>query len=256
MSTISGLPRAIPLDRSNRASHKKSTDSVSFSKHFTASRESLAKNTKVKLPVQMGPVLGRIESSAQNRSTAKAVTAAPAPALTPAAAVAIPLGRPDISLLAPDGYPISLLFYGASGLDTVAPPPPPPPLPTSVDTYWEMQPPAVRVLRDLQPEARFEEAEKLRAQGYLIDYPIMVLGWGPLKTMLARVNAGYTWVPSFMQTVTQVIPGMNFPGVPPYDPNNPPPGSIKVTIDFARGTSDGPAITAAAGVKLPETPAT
>lgn len=256
MSIISGIPSATRADRPNPVTRRKPADSASFAKHMAASRESLAENLKTKLPVRTGPELGRGGNSARSRSAAMPVTAAPAPVMPSIAVAAVPLGLPDVSLLAPDGYPISLLFYGASGLDTVAPPPPPPPLPTSVDTYWDMQPPAVRVLRDLQPEARFEEAEKLRAQGYLIDYPIMVLGWGPLKTMLARQNAGYTWVPSFMQTVTQVIPGMNFPGVPVYDPNNPPPGSIKVTIDFARGTSDGPAITAAAGVKLPEAPVT
>ncbi len=257
MRTILEIPAAIRSDRPNPASRKKPADSVSFAKHLAASRESLAANTRVKFPFQPGPVLGPGLALAKSRPSVAAVAAgAPAAVGASPAAAAVPLGRPDVSLLAPDGYPSSLLFYGALGLDTVAPPPPPPPLPTSVDTYWDMQPPAVRVLRDLQPEARFDEAEKLRAQGYLVDYPIMVLGWGPLKTMLARHNAGYTWVPSFMQTVTQVIPGMSFPGVPTYDPNNPPPGSIKVTINFARGTSDGPAITEAWGVKLPETPAT
>jgi hypothetical protein len=27
------------------------------------------------------------------------------------------------------------------------------------------------------------------------------------------------------------MPGLSFPGLPSYDPNNPPPGSIKVSID-------------------------
>lgn len=255
MRTVPGIPVAIRADRSISANRRKPTDSISFAKHLAVSRESVSANAKVKNPIPAGSAMGRNQIPAKSMSSTAAVAAALASPVAPASS-GVELARPEVSLVAPDGYPISTLFYGASGLDTVAPPPPPPPLPTSVDTYWAMQPPAVRVLRDLPPEARFDEAEKLRAQGYLIDYPIMVLGWGPLKTMLARQNAGYTWVPSFMQTVTQVIPGMNFPGVPPYDPNNPPAGSIKVTIDFARGTSDGPAITAAAGVKLPDSPAT
>jgi hypothetical protein len=39
-----------------------------------------------------------------------------------------------------------------------------------------------------------------------------------------------------MQAPVQVAPGLSFPGLPGYDPKNPPPGSIKVTTDFATGT--------------------
>lgn len=190
------------------------------------------------------------------------VKAPTAPATKPAATAtthpvaARPSTDPQAPLLTEDGYPQALLLYGALGRDTAAPPPPPLPKPTSEDAYWSLQPPAVQVLRTLAPEARFDKAQELLQQGYLIDYPIMVLGWGPLKTMLARHNAGYTWVPSFMQTTPQMIPGMSFPGVPVYDPNNPPPRSIPVKFDFAKGTSDGEAITAEYGVKLTEASAT
>ena len=108
----------------------------------------------------------------------------------------------------------------------------------------------------MAPEARFEAAQTLLQQGYLIDYSIMVLGGGPLKTMLARHTVGYTWVPSFMQTTPQMIPGMSFPGVPIYDPNNPPPRSIPVNYDFGKGTSDGEAITAEYGAELTDISAT
>jgi hypothetical protein len=253
MSIISGIPPAgqggVPSSL-----RKKPADSTSFAKHFTAAQEPVTGRSKLKSRMGIGADAVRLQQAHQRPA---AIKTAAAPAAPPAAQAA--QANPGAPLLTPDGYPVALLFYGASGADAVAPPPQPPlppPLPTSEDAYWALQPPAVRVLRDLHPEARSEKAQELLQKGYIIDYPIMVLGWGPLKTMLARHNAGYTWVPSFMQTVTQVIPGMNFPGVPPYDPSNPPPRSIPVTFDFARGTSDGPQITASYGVKLADVAAT
>lgn len=251
MNIISGIPPAGQVGRVPSSLRNKPVDSVSFAKHFAAAQEPVAGRSKLKSRSGIGADAVRLQQTYKRPAAIKAAAVSTAPPAAPAAPA-----NPGSPLLTPDGYPVALLFYGASGADAVAPPPPPPPLPTSEDTYWAMQPPAVRVLRDLQPEARSEKAQELLQKGYIIDYPIMVLGWGPLKTMLARHNAGYTWVPSFMQTVTQVIPGMNFPGIPPYDPNNPPPRSIPVTIDFARGTSDGPAITAAHGVKLTDVAAT
>lgn len=250
MSIISGIPPA-GQDGVPSSLRKKPNDSASFAKHFAAAQEPVPGHSKLKSRRGIGADAVRLQQAYQRPAASKVAAVSTVPPAAPATQAS-----PGASLLTPDGYPVALLFYGASGADAVAPPPPPPPLPTSEDTYWAMQPPAVRVLRDLQPEARSEKAHELLQKGYIIDYPIMVLGWGPLKTMLARHNAGYTWVPSFMQTVTQVIPGMNFPGIPPYDPNNPPPRSIPVTIDFARGTSDGPAITASYGVKLTDAAAT
>ena len=99
-----------------------------------------------------------------------------------------------------------------------------------------MQPPAVQALRGITDEAtRFQTAEDLSKQGYTIDVPIMVWQWDPLITMKIRQNAGYTWVPSGDQSPIPTAPGCSLPGLPSYDPNNPPPGSILVSTDFAKG---------------------
>jgi hypothetical protein len=55
--------------------------------------------------------------------------------------------------------------------------------------------------------------------------------------MTLRQNDGYTWVPSAMQPNIPIGPGIaNVWNLPGYDPNNPPPGSIKVSTEFAQGT--------------------
>ena len=105
------------------------------------------------------------------------------------------------------------------------------------DAYWAMQPHEVQALRDISDDTqRAEAASELAYKGFAIDVPIMVWKWDPLVTMELRKSAGYTWVPSAMQAPVQVAPGLSFPGLPGYDPKNPPPGSIKVTTDFATGT--------------------
>lgn len=104
------------------------------------------------------------------------------------------------------------------------------------EAYWASQPGEVQVLMYITTEAkRLEKAHELADQGFLIDVPIMVWGWDPLSTMVVRRNQGYTWVPSAKQEPVRVAPGVNFPGLPGYDPKNPPPGSIKVTTEWARG---------------------
>jgi hypothetical protein len=109
---------------------------------------------------------------------------------------------------------------------------------TPTDAYWAEQPPAVQALRDMPDNEKFEAARNLAAQGYTIDVPIMVWGWDPLVTMTLRQNDGYTWVPSALQPNIPIGPGMvNVWNLPSYDANNPPPGSIKVSTDFAKGTN-------------------
>ncbi len=109
---------------------------------------------------------------------------------------------------------------------------------TPTDAYWAEQPPAVQALRNMPDDQKFEAARDLAAQGYTIDVPIMVWGWDPLVTMTMRQNDGYTWVPSALQPNIPIGPGMvNVWNVPSYDANNPPPGSIKVSTDFAKGTN-------------------
>ncbi len=98
------------------------------------------------------------------------------------------------------------------------------------DAYWNAQPAAVQPLRTMANETqRAALAQQLASEGYKIDVPIMVWGWDAAKTTALRQSYGYTWVPSLgEQASVQVAPGLTFPGLPSYDPNNPPPGSILV----------------------------
>lgn len=107
---------------------------------------------------------------------------------------------------------------------------------TEQDAYWAMQPAAVQALRNISdPTARGEMAQQLANEGYAIDVPIMVWGWDPLITMTIRQNSGYTWVPSANQGALPTAPNCALPGLPAYDPNHPPAGSIMVSTAFAQG---------------------
>jgi hypothetical protein len=98
------------------------------------------------------------------------------------------------------------------------------------DAYWNGQPAAVQPLRTMANETqRAELAQQLANEGYKIDVPIMVWGWDAAKTTALRQSYGYTWVPSLgEQASIPVAPGLTFPGLPSYDPNHPPAGSILV----------------------------
>ena len=97
------------------------------------------------------------------------------------------------------------------------------------DAYWANQPTAVQALRNVDDTAeRTELASQLAGQGYTIDVPIMAWGWDPSVVTSLRQSYGYTWVPSALQNPIESAPGINNPGLTPYDPNNPPAGSIAV----------------------------
>lgn len=97
------------------------------------------------------------------------------------------------------------------------------------DAYWAAQPAAVQQLQNINdPYQRAMLAGQLAAEGYSIDTPVMVWGWDPSKTTQLRESFGYTWVPSAMQASVTAAPGITGAGITPYDPNNPPPGSISV----------------------------
>ncbi|HVT92330.1 MAG TPA: hypothetical protein VHD76_05765 [Bryobacteraceae bacterium] len=99
------------------------------------------------------------------------------------------------------------------------------------NAYWASQPPEVQTLRGLSgPSSR---AMDLATRGFIIDVPIMVWNWDPWKVMRLREQYGYTWVPSALQPPVQEAPGFNLPGLTPYDPGNPPAGSIKVSTNIA-----------------------
>lgn len=97
------------------------------------------------------------------------------------------------------------------------------------DAYWAKQPTAVQALRNIDDTAdRTQLASQLAGQGYTIDVPIMAWGWDPSVVTSLRQSYGYTWVPSALQNPIESAPGINNPGLMPYDPNNPPAGSIAV----------------------------
>jgi len=97
------------------------------------------------------------------------------------------------------------------------------------DAYWAKQPPAVQALRNIDdPTQRSILAGQLTAAGFKIDAPIMVWGWDPAKVTSLRQGMGYTWVPTGLQTPIAEAPGVDDHGSQPYDPSNPPAGSIAV----------------------------
>jgi hypothetical protein len=109
-----------------------------------------------------------------------------------------------------------------------------------IDAYWAAQPPAVQQLRNVADfGARNAMAQQLSDQGYSIDRAIMVWGWDPMKTMQTRQMYGYNWVPSYNQASVSAAPNFALPGETPYDAGNPPPGSIAVNTDFAKGLNLG-----------------
>ena len=104
-----------------------------------------------------------------------------------------------------------------------------------INAYWAAQPPAVQQLRNISDFGeRSLAAQQLADQGYTIDRQIMVWNWDPMKTMAVRKMYGYDWVPSYNQASVST-PNMAAAGQTPYDPSNPPPGSIAVNTDFANG---------------------
>lgn len=100
--------------------------------------------------------------------------------------------------------------------------------------YWAHQPPELRErLSDDLIMARMRAAA-LAELGFIVDVPIMVWGWDPYLVMKHRKEFGYTWVPSALQPPPGAAPGapVSATGVA-YDPNAPPPGSIKVSTNPA-----------------------
>ena len=99
--------------------------------------------------------------------------------------------------------------------------------------YWASQPPEVQALETMDAADRATQAAALATAGYIIDVPIMVWGWDPYLVMTEREQFGYTWVPSALQPPIAIAPGMSEQGVTPYNPNQPPPGSIHVSTNIA-----------------------
>ncbi len=104
--------------------------------------------------------------------------------------------------------------------------------------YWLSKPKEVRALEvNTTPDqdARMSRGIELAIKGFQIDVPIMLWGWSPFKVMKLRIDYGYTWTPNALQPPVQLAPGLSGSGLNlvPYDPNNPPGGAIKVSLDLA-----------------------
>lgn len=99
--------------------------------------------------------------------------------------------------------------------------------------YWASQPPEIQALETIDPAQRSVQAATLATNGFIIDVPIMVWNWDPYLVMTMRAQMGYTWVPSALQPPISIAPGLTEPGVVPYNPAEPPPGSIKVSTNVA-----------------------
>lgn len=78
-----------------------------------------------------------------------------------------------------------------------------------------------------------EQAQVLANEGNVVDVAIMCWNWSPYFVMLDRLSMGETWSPNANQQNLIVAPGVNFPGLPPYDPKNPPVGSISNSLNLA-----------------------
>ena len=99
--------------------------------------------------------------------------------------------------------------------------------------YWAAQPLEVRQLADMEPfsSERLAKACEL-AEKFPIDGEIMARGMSAWETMKLRRIYGYTWVPSLLQEPIPLAPGLEVPGMRPYDPARPPAGSISVSDDI------------------------
>jgi hypothetical protein len=107
------------------------------------------------------------------------------------------------------------------------------------EIYWASRDPRIQTLQQLTnvstngTHPRFDRAVVLAQQGLVVDAVIDAWGTDAAQIMSLRTFYGYTWVPSILQPGVQEAPGFNLPGLTPYDPNNPPAGSIKVSTDAA-----------------------
>jgi hypothetical protein len=108
---------------------------------------------------------------------------------------------------------------------------------TPAQAYWAQQPAAVQALQNMPYDQRPAYAQMLEGEGYTIDQEIMVDGEDPLAVMVNREMLGYTWIPSATQAPLEMGPGLIMAGMPSYNPDAPPPGSIQVSTAFALGTN-------------------
>jgi len=105
--------------------------------------------------------------------------------------------------------------------------------------YWAAQHHEVQALQSLgETPERMTRAVELAVKGFLIDTQIHAEGLDPFGEMEDRIAYGYVepstgrgWVPNLLQGDIPQAPGLHDPGLPVYDPSNPPAGSILVSLD-------------------------
>ncbi len=104
--------------------------------------------------------------------------------------------------------------------------------------YFAAQPPSVQAVMKMpvgnsaELTAREQAAVAAAQKGALIDGEIVGWGFDAFQTMLKYQSYGYTWINNILQPAP-LPPGLSFPGFPAYDSNNPPAGSIKVSLNLA-----------------------
>jgi hypothetical protein len=102
--------------------------------------------------------------------------------------------------------------------------------------YWAAKHPDVRALKDMETCSldRMGEAFDLARAGHILDYEIDAVGQDAYQTMWLRLQHGITWTQRFPEPCPwNLAPGITgLPGIP-FDPNHPPAGAIKTSIDAA-----------------------
>jgi hypothetical protein len=203
------------LSRNTGAGSQKNQLSPLSTQSFTALLSEALSETLSKLGIDPSSIKLTFEDQASQLSATRQTSAATSVAPVAAATVdATPAATPTATVAAPSTAWDSKQFYANTPAD---------------DAYWSKQPAAVQQLRGIDNiDERKQLGEQLASAGYTIDVPIMVWGWDAGKVMQARQSYGYTWVPSALQQQVSAAPGLNGAGIVPYDPKNPPKGSIQV----------------------------
>jgi hypothetical protein len=213
------------------------TSSAGFASQLASEIESFlsqsGNGSQIEIDVQNGSTAGEYKITVTDPSASTAATPAAPAATTPATTAS---SAPDSLMDAhvpltnnlPVPVPVSTL--NSTPLTSTAATTASASTPTAAqlaqmtpdESYWAEQPPAVRALQNMDPADRAAAGLQLAQQGYTIDVPIQVWGWDPLTTMVERQNYGYTWVPSALQSPVTLAPGLSFPGLANYQPDNPP----------------------------------
>ena len=205
--------------------------SQSFASQLSTAAAKAAGSPKVTQPVKPSQTTAARQVSATTKTVSAPAAAtsstptgfnalvaeiiASTPASTPAkAAASVGSAMAKAAVGAGAAVPSTQPYYGADASD---------------DAYWAKKPAVLQQLRNMPDyDQRMQVAGQLISQGYAVDVPVMVWGWDAGKTTALRQGFGYTWVPTGLQASVTAAPGITGGGITPYDPKNPPTGSIPV----------------------------